>query len=164
MNYFDLIVILVLSVAFYSGYRNGLINTAFRSVGYIAGGVLGLAAAINYLSSWQNQIQKVAFALLAILFSATLGGYVLVKLGAIFKVTLFLPPFKFIDSLIGASLSVIRAGFGLYLVATLLIFSSWSVADDYVEPSKIYTCADSNLPSVLNEVKSEIIKLLEKVN
>ena len=164
MNYFDFIVIAVLVVAFYGGYKNGLIKTIFRSAGYILGGVLGLSAAVNYLSTWQNQLHKVVLALLAILLGATLGEYLLGKVGAIFRVALFLPPFKFIDSLIGASLSVIRAGFGLYLVATLLIFSSWSVADDYVEPSKIYTCVDSNLPSVMNEVKSEIVKLLEKVN
>lgn len=53
---------------------------------------------------------------------------------------------------------------GDYLVATLLIFSTWSIADKYIKPSKLYDYADSHLPSVMNEVKSEIVKLLEKVN
>ena len=164
MNYFDFIVIGVLLVAFYSGYKNGLIKTIFRSAGYIAGGVLGLAAAVNYLSTWQNQLHKVVLALLAILLGATLGEYLLDKVGAIFRVALFLPPFKFIDSLLGAGLSVLRASFIMYLVATLLVFSTWGVADDYVKPSKIYTHADSHLPSAMSEIKSEIVKLLEKVN
>ena len=164
MNYFDFIVIGVLLVAFYSGYKNGLIKTIFRSVGYIAGGVLGLAAAVNYLSTWQNQLHKVVLALLAILLGATLGEYLLDKVGAIFRVALFLPPFKFIDSLLGDGLSVLRASFIMYLVATLLVFSTWGVADDYVKPSKIYTHADSHLPSAMSEIKSEIVKLLEKVN
>ena len=164
MTYFDFIVIGVLLVAFYGGYKNGLIKTIFRSVGYIAGGVLGLAAAVNYLSTWQNQLHKVVLALLAILLGATLGEYLLGKVGATFRVALFLPPFKFIDSLLGASLSVLRAGFILYLVATLLVFSTWGVADDYVKPSKIYTYIDSHAPSVMNEVKGKINKLLQKVN
>ena len=164
MNYFDFIVIGVLLLAFYSGYKNGFIKTVFRSAGYIAGGVLGLAAAVNYLSTWQNQLHKVVLALLAILLCATLGEYLLGKVGAIFRVTLFLPPFKFIDSLLGAGLSVLRAGFILYLLATLLIFSTWSLANDYVKPSKIYTYTDSHLPSEMSEIKSEIVKLLEKVN
>ena len=164
MNYFDLIVFGVLLVAFYSGYKNGLIKTIFRSAGYIAGGVLGLAAAVNYLSTWQNQLHKVVLALLAILLGATLGEYLLGKVGAIFRVVLFLPPFKFIDSLLGAGLSVLRASFILYLVATLLVFSTWGLANDYVKPSKIYTYADSHLPSVMGEVKTEIVKLLAKVN
>ena len=164
MNYFDFIVIGVLLLAFYSGYKNGLIKTIFRSAGYIAGGVLGLVAAFNYLSTWQNQSHKVVLALLAILLGATLGEYLLGKVGAVFRVALFLPPFKFIDSLLGAGLSVLRAGFILYLLATLLIFSTWSLANDYVKPSKIYTYTDSHLPSVMNEVKDEINKLLQKVN
>ena len=164
MNYFDFIVIGVLLVAFYSGYKNGLIKTIFRSVGYIAGGVLGLAAAVNYLSTWQNQLHKVVLTLLAILLGATLGEYLLGKVGAIFRVALFLPPFKFTDSLLGAGLSVLRAVFILYLLATLLVFSTWSIADEYIKPAKFYTYADSHLPSVMSEIKSEIVKLLEKVN
>ena len=164
MNYFDFIVIGVLLLAFYSGYKNGLIKTIFRSVGYIAGGVLGLAAAVNYLSTWQNQLHKVVIALLAILLGATLGEYLLGKVGAIFRVALFLPPFKYIDSLLGAGLSVLRAGFIIYLVATLLVFSTWSIANEYINPAKFYTYADSHAPSVMNKVKGEINKLLQKVN
>jgi hypothetical protein len=52
----------------------------------------------------------------------------------------------------------------LYLVATLLIFSTWSITDRYIKSSKLYVYADSHLPSAMNEVKGEIIKLLEKVN
>ena len=164
MNYFDFIVIGVLLLAFYSGYKNGLIKTIFRSAGYIAGGVLGLAAAVNYLSTWQNQLHKVVLALLAIMLGATFGEYLLGKVGAIFRVALFLTPFKFIDSLLGAGLSVLRAGFILYLLATLLVFSTWSIADEYIKPTKFYTYADSHLPSAMSEIKSEIVKLLEKVN
>jgi uncharacterized membrane protein required for colicin V production len=164
VNYFDFITIGVLVVAFYSGYKNGLIKTVFRSVGYIAGGVFGLATAVNYLSTWQNQLHKVVLALLAILLGATLGEYLLGKVGAIFRVALFLPPFKFIDSLLGAVLSFLRAGFILYLLATLLVFSTWSTADEYIKPAKFYTYADSHLPSAMSEIKSKIIKLLKKVN
>ena len=164
MNYFDFIVIGVLLVAFYGGYKNGLIKTIFRSAGYIAGGVLGLTAAVNYLSFWQSQLHKVVLALLAIFLGATLGEYLLGKVGAIFRVVLFLPPFKFIDSLLGAGLFVLRAGFILYLVATLLVFSTWGLASEYIKPSKIYTFTDSHAPSVMNEVKSDINKLLQKVN
>jgi uncharacterized membrane protein required for colicin V production len=164
MNYFDFVVIAVLLVAFYGGYKNGLIKTIFRSAGYIAGAVLGLAAAVNYLATWQNQLHKVMLALLAILLGATLGEYLLGKVGAIFRVFLYLPPFKFVDSLLGAGLSVLKTGFILYLVATLLVFSTWGMADDYVKPSKIYSYIESNAPSAMNKVKDEINKLLQKVN
>jgi len=164
VNYFDLIVILILFIAFYGGYRNGLIKSIFSTIGYIAGGVLGLAAAVNYLSTWQSEIQKVGLALLVILLSATVGEFLLGKIGSLFRKVLFVPPFKFIDSLLGAGLSVARAAFVLYLVATILVVSSWNLADNYIKPSKIYTYTESHLPSVMKEIRAEIDNLLQKVN
>ena len=164
MNYFDLLIVLVLLITFYIGYKNGLIKMIFKTTGYIAGGVVGLALAVKYLATWESQTQKVAFALLAIFIGASIGEFLLGKIGSLFRKILFVPPFKLIDSLVGAGLSTLRAAFILYLVATLLVFSSWSIADKYIKPSKLYDYADSHLPAVMNEVKSEIVKLLEKVN
>jgi len=164
MNYFDLLIVLVLLIAFYSGYKNGLIKTIFRTAGYIAGGVAGLALAVKYLATRESQTQKVAFALLAVFIAASVGEFLLGKIGSLFRKILFVQPFKFIDSLLGAGLSTLRAVFILYLVATLLVFSTWNSGDNYIKPSKLYDYADSHLPSVMNEVKSEIVKLLEKVN
>ena len=164
MNYFDFIVILILLIAFYGGYRNGLIKSIFSTIGYIAGGVLGLAASVNYLSTWQSELQKVGLALLTILLGATLGEFLLGKIGSLFRKVLFVPPFKFIDSFLGAGLSVARAAFVLYLVSSLLVVSSWSLADKQIKPSKIYTYTESHLPSVMKQVKAEIDDLLQKVN
>ena len=164
MNYFDLIIIFVLLISFYSGYKNGLIKTIFRTAGYIAGGVAGLAIAVKYLATWESQTQKVVLALLAIFIGASIGEFLLGKIGSLFRKILFVPPFKLIDSLLGAAISIVRAAFILYLVATLLAFSTWGISDKYIKPSKLYDYADSHLPSVMNEVKSEIVKLLEKVN
>ena len=164
MNYFDLLIVLVLLIAFYSGFKNGFIKTIFRTAGYIAGGVAGLALAVKYLATWESQSQKVALALLVVFIGASVGEFLLGKIGALFRKILFVPPFKLIDSLLGATLSLLRAAFILYLVATLLVFSTWGIADKYIKPSKLYDYADSHLPSVMNEVKGEIVKLLEKVN
>jgi len=164
VNYFDLLIVLVLLIAFYSGYKKGLIKTIFRTAGYIAGGVAGLALAVKYLATWESQSQKVALALLVVFIGASVGEFKLGKIGSLIRKILFVPPFKLIDSLLGAGLSTLRAVFILYLVATLLVFSTWRIADKYIKPSKLYDYADSHLPSVMNEVKSEIVKLLEKVN
>ena len=164
MNYFDLLIVLVLLISFYSGYKNGLIKTIFRTAGYIAGGVAGLALAVKYLATWESQSQKVALALLVVFIGASVGEFLLGKIGSLFRKILFVPPFKLIDSLLGAGLSTLRAVFILYLVATLLVFSTWNSGDNYIKPSKLYDYADSHLPSVISEVKSEIVKLLEKVN
>jgi uncharacterized membrane protein required for colicin V production len=164
MNYLDLLIVSVLLIAYYSGYKNGLVKTIFRTVGYVAGGVAGLTIAVKYLAAWDSQTQKVALALLAVFIGGSVGEFLLGKIGSFFRKILFVPPLKFIDSILGAAISTLRAAFILYLVATLLVFSTWGIADKYIKPSKLYDFADSHLPSVMNEVKSEIVKLVEKVN
>ena len=148
MNYFDFIVVLILLIAFYGGYKNGLIKSIFTTIGYIAGGVLGLAAAVNYSSTWQSELQKVGLALLAILLGATLGEFLLGKIGSLFRKVLFVPPFKFLDSLLGSVLSLIRTAFILYLVIILLVYSRWSFAEQYVSTSFVYQILQSKLPLV----------------
>ena len=132
MNYFDLLIALVLLIAFYSGYKNGLIKTIFRTAGYVAGGVAGLALAVKYLATWESQTQKVAFTLLAVFIGASVGEFLFGKIGSLFRKILFVPPVKLIDSLLGAGLSTLCATFILYLVATLLVLSTWCIADKYI--------------------------------
>jgi uncharacterized membrane protein required for colicin V production len=126
-----------------------LIKSIFSTIGYIAGGVLGLAAAVDYLSTWQSELQKVGLTLFAILLGATLGEFLLGKIGSLFQKVLFVPPFKFIDSLLGAVISLIRTAFVLSVVAILLVFSNWSLADQYVSTSFVYQTLDLKLPSVM---------------
>ena len=154
MNYFDLLIVLVLMIAFYSGYKNGLIKTIFRTTGYIAGGVAGLALAVTYLATLESQSQKVVLALLAVFIGASLGEFLLGKVGSLFRKVLFIPPIKFIDSLLGALVSLIRTSFISCLVVIFLIFSRWDMAEKYVKPSVSYQVIEAQLPAVLTTLKN----------
>lgn len=160
MNYFDLLIVLFLLIAFNSGYKNGLIKTIFRTTGYIAGGILGLALAVKYLTNWESQTQKVVLALLAIFIGSSIGESLLGKIGLLFRKILLVPRFKFMDSLLGAGVSLIRITFILYLVAILLMISKWDLAEKYVKPSLSYKVIDTQVPSVLPLLKPLIIKLI----
>jgi hypothetical protein len=154
MNYFDLLIVLVLLTASYSGYKNGLIKTIFRTAGYIAGGVAGLAIAVKYLATWESQTQKVVLALLTIFIGASIGEFLLGKIGSLFRKILFVPPFKLIDSLLGALVSLIRTTFIISLVMNFLIFSRWDLAEKYVKPSIGYEIIEAQLPPVLMTLKN----------
>jgi uncharacterized membrane protein required for colicin V production len=154
MNYFDPLIVLVLLISFYSGYKNGLIKTIFRTAGYIAGGLAGLALAVKYLATWESQTQKVALALLAVFIGASVGEFLLGKIGSLFKKVLFIPPFEFIDSLLGALVSLIRTSFISCLVVIFLIFSRWDMAEKYVKPSVSYQVIEAQLPAVLTALKN----------
>ena len=157
MNYFDFIVALILLIALYGGYRNGLIKSIFSTIGYIAGGVLGLVASVNYLSTWQSDLQKVGLALLAILLGATLGEFLLGKIGSLFRKVLFVPPLKVIDSLLGAGVSVLRAAVIIYLILILVIFTPWVNAKEYVKSSRLYSITWDFIESDKNIFPSEKI-------
>jgi len=157
MNYFDLLIVLVLMVAFYCGYKNGLIKTIFRTTGYIAGGVAGMALAVEYLAIWESQTQKFVLALLAIFIGASVGEFLFGKIGTLFRKVLFVPPLKVVDSLLGAGLSVLRAAVIIYLILSLVIFSPWVNAKDYVKSSRLYSITWDFIDSEKNVFPSEKI-------
>jgi uncharacterized membrane protein required for colicin V production len=153
MNYFDLLVGLILLNAFHIGYKNGLIKTIFRTTGYIVGGVAGLAFAFKYLSDWESQTQKVIFALLAVFFGAKIGELLFGRIGSLFRKALFVLPLKQIDSIFGATVYTLRTALTIYLVGYLLIFSTQGVIEEYISSSRFYKFTESNLPITFSGIK-----------
>ena len=164
MNSFDYLILVLLVISAFSGYKAGLIQTVFRTVGYIAGGVIGVAVAIDYLDSLNSEIYLLGGLVLSVIIFALLGEFLLGRLGLLFRKALFIPPFKFIDSALGGSLSVIKFGVIAYLISTILVASPIALADKYISPSKSYTYADTHLPKVAMDLKQEVAQLFNKLS
>ena len=164
MNSFDYLILVLLIISAFSGYKAGLIQTVFRTVGYIAGGVIGVAVAIDYLDSLNSEIYLLGGLVLSVIIFALLGEFLLGLLGLLFRKALFIPPFKFIDSALGAALSVIKFGVITYLISTILVASPIALADKYITPSKSYTYADTHLPKVAMDLKQEVVQLFNRIS
>ena len=164
MNYFDLVIGLALVVTAIGGYRNGLLQSIFRTAGYIAGGVIGVAIAVEVMSRWSNTLAKAGGAIILILLLATAGEFIFGKVGLGFRKALLIAPLKLIDSLLGVLLSVVRTSFIAYLLAIILIATPWSVGSKYITPSKFYIYADSHLPKVMTDLKTQADKLFKELN
>ena len=164
MNSFDYLILVLLVISAFSGYKAGLIQTVFRTVGYIAGGVIGVAVAIDYLDSLNSEIYLLGGLVLSVIIFALLGEFLLGRLGLLFRKALFIPPFKFIDSALGGALSVIKFGVIAYLISTILVASPIALADKYISPSKSYTYADTHLPKVAMDLKQEVAQLFNKLS
>ena len=164
MNYFDLLVLLALLVTAYSGFRNGFIQTVFKTIGYVAGGVAGVAIAVEVMSDWSSNLAKAAGAITLILLLATLGELILGKVGFGFRKVLFIPPLKLVDSLLGAALAMLRTLFIIYLLCVILIATPWSIGTKYIHTSKFYAYTDSHLPKVVTELKTFGDKLFKQIN
>jgi uncharacterized membrane protein required for colicin V production len=163
MNSFDYLILVLLVFSTISGFKAGLIQTVFKTIGYIAGGVIGVAVAIDYLDSLNSEIYLLGGLILSVIIFALLGEFLLGRLGLLFRKALFIPPFKFIDSALGGALSVIKFGVIAYLISTILVASPIALADKYITPSKSYTYADTHLPKVAMDLKQEVVQLFNKL-
>ena len=164
MNSFDYLILVLLVISAYSGYKAGLIQTVFKTIGYIAGGVIGVGIAIKYLDSLDSEIYLLGGMIFSVIIFAVLGEFLLGQLGLLFRKALFIPPFKFIDSALGCALSVIKFGVITYLISTILVASPIALADKYITPSKSYTYADTHLPKVAMDLKQEVVQLFNRLS
>jgi uncharacterized membrane protein required for colicin V production len=164
MNTFDLIVAAVLVLAAFTGFKNGLIQTLFRTIGYIAGGVLGLVIALEIVKDWSSPFVKVGMVIVLVFVAASIGQYLLGKIGAAFHKLVLFGPFKLIDSLLGASLSILRSAVLIYLSAILLIASPWSWADSNIATSKFYTYVEKNLPKLITDYQPKVEEIFKQIN
>ena len=164
MNYLDLIIALILLITALSGFKNGLLQSIFKAVGYIAGGVVGVAIAVEVMSKWSSTLAKAGGAIILILLLATAGEFILGKIGLGFRIVLLIAPLKFIDSLLGALLSIARTAFIAYLLAVILVATPWSFGDKYIATSKFYAYTDSHLPKVITDLKTQADKLFKELN
>ena len=164
MKVFDLLVLIALLITAYSGFKNGFIQTIFKTSGYIAGGVAGVAIAVEIMSTWSNNLTKAAGAIILILLLATAGEFILGKVGLGFRKVFFISPLKLLDSLLGASLGALRTVFIFYLLSVILLATPWSIGDKYISDSQFYTYTDSHLPKVVTELKTYGDKLFKQIN
>jgi uncharacterized membrane protein required for colicin V production len=155
------LVLLVISA--FSGYKAGLIQTVFKTVGYIAGGVIGVGIAIKYLDSLDSEIYLLGGLIFSVIIFALVGEFLLGRIGLLFRKALFIPPFKFIDSALGGVLSVIKFSVITYLISTILVASPIALADKYITSSKSFTYADTHLPKVVADLKQEVVQLFNKL-
>ena len=164
MKAFDLLVLIALLITAYGGFKNGFIQTIFKTIGYIAGGVAGVAIAVEVMNTWSNNLAKAAGAIILILLLATAGEFILGKVGQGFRKVLFISPLKLLDSLLGASLAALRTVFIFYLLSVILIASPWGIGDKYIASSQFYTYTDSHLPKVVTELKTYGDNLFKQIN
>ena len=157
---FDVVVFISVLIAAISGYKLGFLQSLFKTIGYVAGGVTGVFIAANFLSEINSIVIKVLISVVIILLSAVAGQFILGTIGLIIHKGLLFAPFKAIDSLLGSLLSAIKTAIIFYIIATLLLATTWQLANDYIKDSNFYTAADKYLPRVITDIKIEAKRII----
>ena len=135
-------------IAIATGYNRGALATVFSIVGYVGGGVAGFAAANWYTSDWKGLASIVAFHLFGIFVGASIGRWILEKTGIGIHKRILFGPFKFINAIGGATLSLAQAAIAAFVIITLIDYLPWQLPHSIIKESKVYQeISDFNLLS-----------------
>ena len=155
-NWVDIGLGILILLSFYRGYKAGFLKSIFSMIGYVGGGVLGLALAWNYLKDWDGVLQKFSLLLLAIAVGSVIGQWLLTKFAEFFHKKILFGPFKWLDSLLGAAFSVIQIVLMAYLVAVVCLATPWQWADKNIPDSQIYQKVDQYTPTLIKSVTEKV--------
>ena len=158
-NLVDIGLGILILLSFYRGYKAGFLKSIFSMLGYVGGGVLGLALAWNYLKNWDGVLQKFSLLLLAIAVGSVIGQWLLTKFAEFFHKKILFGPFKWLDSLLGAAFSVIQIVLMAYLVAVVCLATPWQWADKNIPDSQIYQKVDQYTPTLIKSVTEKVKSL-----
>ena len=138
----DIALVVIALIAIATGYNKGALATLLSILGYFGGGVLGFALA-NWYSAELGGLTAVIFLhLFAIFAGANLGRWVLEKSGIGIHKRILFGPLKFINSILGAALSLAQVTLLAYVVITLIKYLPWNISESIITKSQIYNQAE----------------------
>jgi uncharacterized membrane protein required for colicin V production len=154
----DGILILLAIMAVVSGYRRGFLHTFFSTVGYIGGGILGLVLSLQLVSHVNSPVNRIILTVIAIFLVAEIGRRIFGSMANFFRTKILWAPFRFIDSLAGIVLELIRVVIVTYLLISLILWSPWMSARKAVAESTIYPKIARQMPHIINQLRVDIEK------
>jgi len=156
----DIVLVLLAITAVVSGYRRGFLHTIFTTVGYIGGGILGLVLSLHFVANVQSSVNRFLLTIIAIFLMAELGRRILGSMAKFFRTKILWAPFRFIDSLAGVILELIRVAILTYLLISVILWSPWASARNAVSESTIYPKLTKAMPHILSQLRADIEKKL----
>ncbi|MEY3894097.1 MAG: hypothetical protein RIR78_875 [Actinomycetota bacterium] len=159
----DLVIALALLFSAVLGYRNGLIRTLFKLIGFVLGGVLGIYLSLKFSHDWSLNVKRIGFVIVSIVGGGYLCSFIGGWLAKGLRATIFRGPLAFLDSVAGAALELVRTIIALYLIATVLLWSPWQMAQNQISESKILPKVQPYIPGLITQandwVKEEFLNL-----
>ena len=159
----DAILILTAIGAAFTGFRRGFLQSLFSTVGYIGGGILGLSLGLDLTAKVHSSLNRFLLVFVAIFLLAEIGRRLLGMLAGAFRARLLWAPLRFIDSIAGIALELIRVTVFAYLLITVALWSPWSFAKSSISEIKIYAEMKKTMPHALDQLRVDIEKKLGSI-
>jgi MFS family permease len=147
-NWVDWVILIATLAALVRGYRAGLLSTLFSAIGYIGGGFAGLFISLHFVTSWHSNATKFVFIIVAIFVGAGLGEVIFGRFAKFFHGKMLIGPLKFMDSLLGAALSIARTLVMIFIVGKLLMAMPWAIGHHEIPQSKLFSQMEKSAPKI----------------
>ena len=149
-NWIDIIFVITIIISFFRGWKVGLISTLLSFVGYIGGGLLALTIGLHYFHS--HGVTKFVLLFLVVTAGSAIGEGIFKQISRAFHHKILFGPFKWIDSLLGATFSILSSLIMLVILGHLLLITPWGWAQHSIPQSKIYTKLNAEAPSIISDI------------
>jgi len=149
--------------AVFSGFRRGFLQSLLSTIGYVGGGVAGLALALHFANKLHSDVNRFASVLVAIFLVAEIGRRIFTWLGKFFHTKILWGPLRFIDSLAGVALELARVAVVAFMIVSVILWSPWTSARKAVSESTLYPKISKQMPHVLDQLRVDVEKKL-KIN
>jgi S1-C subfamily serine protease len=163
MNWVDVLIVAIAIVAAIRGWFQGAIGQVLGWIGLIAGFYLGLAIAPSLSTKITHSSWRPVLALVIVVVAAYAGHVLGHLLGASVRRTVKMVKLGLVDSVAGVVIGVAGALITVWLVAALLVATSWSTAATGIQGSRIIKALDSALPTVPS-AEARLQSLLRNAN
>jgi S1-C subfamily serine protease len=148
MNWVDVLIIAIAIVAAIRGWFQGALRQVLGWIGLIAGFYLGVAIAPSLSTDITHASWRPVIALLIVVVCAYAGHFLGHIFGASIRRTVMMVKLGVVDSAAGVVVGVAGALITVWLVAALLVATSWSTAASGIQGSRIVGDLDKALPTI----------------
>lgn len=148
MNWVDVLIVAIVIVAAIRGYFQGALRQVLGWIGLIAGFYLGVAIAPSLSTKITHSSWRPIFALLIVVIVAYAGHFIGHVVGASIRRTAMMIKLGMVDSVAGVVVGVAGALITVWLIAALLVATSWSTAASGIQGSRIVGDLDRALPTI----------------
>ncbi len=148
MNYVDWILIGVLAIFAWAGWRQGFVAGVLSFTGFLSGGVAALMWLPSVIKPFvTDQTFSVIVLGVAVLASAILGQILFSLLGRRLRDNLTWRPVKFVDSFAGSALNVLAFALVGWVIASVLVFLPSNSIAGQVSQSQVLSTLDALVPN-----------------
>jgi S1-C subfamily serine protease len=148
MNWVDVVIVVFVILAAVRGWFQGAIRQILGWIGFIVGFYIGIEIAPSLSTDITHSSWRPVLALVIVVVVAFIGHFLGHLLGAFIRRTVQMVKLGLVDSVAGVVVGIAGALLTVWLVAALLVATSWTTVASGIQGSRLIKQLDSALPTV----------------